>query len=131
MKDKYEKILYNEVPKSRKHPPMPLKDRAAQFAPFAALVGYDEEIKDGSKYREEKRLLSSEQIEELDYKLKEIILKKVTTIMITYFKQDGLNKGNYLTKKIKIKEIDLLCQRIISEDEIIPFRDIYDLEFLE
>lgn len=29
---------------SKKHPPMPLMERAAQFAPFAALTGYDDAV---------------------------------------------------------------------------------------
>lgn len=29
---------------SKKHPPMPMRDRAAQFSPFAALTGFEEAI---------------------------------------------------------------------------------------
>ena len=42
----YLDMLYMEAPVSKKHPPMSLEDRAAQFAPFAALTGFDQMIED-------------------------------------------------------------------------------------
>lgn len=41
---KYDDLLTLSPPRSRKHPPMPLHERAAQFSPFAALTGFDEAI---------------------------------------------------------------------------------------
>ena len=41
---KYQDIINLPHPVSKKHPQMPLKDRAAQFAPFAALSGHGEVI---------------------------------------------------------------------------------------
>lgn len=42
----YEDIIHLPHPVSKRHPQMPLPDRAAQFAPFAALTGYDEAIRE-------------------------------------------------------------------------------------
>ena len=39
-------------PVSQKHPPMPLKDRAAQFMPFAALTGHTAAIKETARQAE-------------------------------------------------------------------------------
>lgn len=39
--NKYEDMLDMKRPVSKKHPPMPCKDRAAQFAPFAAFTGIE------------------------------------------------------------------------------------------
>ena len=44
MKGPYDDIIGLQHPTSRRHKPMPLSERAAQFAPFAALKGFDEEI---------------------------------------------------------------------------------------
>ena len=41
MTGKYDAILHLPHHVSKKHPPMPMADRAAQFAPFAALTGYE------------------------------------------------------------------------------------------
>lgn len=40
----YEDIIHLSRPLSKKHPPMSMHDRAAQFSPFAALSGHDEVI---------------------------------------------------------------------------------------
>jgi len=40
MKTPYDDIIHLPHPVSRNHPQMPLRDRAAQFAPFAALTGF-------------------------------------------------------------------------------------------
>ena len=44
MEDDYEDIIALPHHVSRRHRPMPLADRAAQFAPFAALTGYEEAV---------------------------------------------------------------------------------------
>ena len=44
--DDYSDIIDLEHPTSRKHPRMAAEMRAAQFAPFAALTGYDEAIEE-------------------------------------------------------------------------------------
>ena len=42
----YLDIIEMQAPVSKKHPPMSLEDRAAQFAPFAALTGFDQMIEE-------------------------------------------------------------------------------------
>ena len=44
--NKYDDIIHLPHHVSRKHPQMPLLDRAAQFAPFAALTGHESAIKE-------------------------------------------------------------------------------------
>ena len=43
-KNEYEDLLDLEHPTFPNHPPMPVKDRAAQFQPFAALDGFEAAI---------------------------------------------------------------------------------------
>lgn len=49
--DKYKEILNSPHHVSSVHPPMPLQNRAAQFAPFAALTGYEELIEDTARQK--------------------------------------------------------------------------------
>lgn len=45
----YEDMLDLPHPVSRKHPQMPMAERAAQFSPFAALTGYEELIEETAR----------------------------------------------------------------------------------
>lgn len=46
---KYDDMIYMKHPVSKTHPPMPIRDRAAQFAPFAALSGHKEALEEEIK----------------------------------------------------------------------------------
>ena len=50
--NRYDDIIYRERPISRKHAPMKIKDRAAQFAPFAALTGHGQVVTDAADSNE-------------------------------------------------------------------------------
>ena len=50
---KYDDIINLPHHVSKKHSQMPIADRAAQFAPFAALTGYGEQIKETARTTEE------------------------------------------------------------------------------
>ncbi|MCQ2249372.1 MAG: hypothetical protein MJZ50_10215 [Treponema sp.] len=63
--DRYEHMIYMERPKSQNHPPMPMADRAVQFAPFAALTGFSEKIRD-TQERHEAQVLESEKGRDID-----------------------------------------------------------------
>ena len=47
--DKYEDIINLPHHVSKKHPQMSLYERSAQFAPFAALTGHEDAIKETEK----------------------------------------------------------------------------------
>ena len=63
----YPCLLYTSV--SKNHPQMPLRDRAAQFAPFAALTGHDAAIKETARLTDERLELSEEVIAQLNEKI--------------------------------------------------------------
>ena len=84
---------------SSKHPQMKIIDRAAQFAPFAALTGHKESIDEASRITDSNN--------KLNYIL--LNLDKLFEIKITYFQAD-LKKsgGKYITILANIKKIDEL-----------------------
>ncbi|MFQ7842323.1 MAG: hypothetical protein ACLRHD_12945, partial [Thomasclavelia spiroformis] len=94
---------------SSKHPQMKIIDRAAQFAPFAALTGHKESIDEASRITDSKKELDENQKEILNNKLNYILLNldKLFEIKITYFQAD-LKKsgGKYITILANIKKID-------------------------
>ena len=82
---------------SPKHPPMSLYDRAAQFAPFAALSGYDDMIGEEARLVDNRIELSEEEWEELNRKLgridETIRQGAQPAATITYFVPDPLKPG--------------------------------------
>lgn len=66
----YEDIIDLPHPISKIHRPMALADRAAQFNPFAALTGYDDEIREAARFTSEKILLAEDEKQALDKKLR-------------------------------------------------------------
>ena len=68
----YEDILYRSRPVSKKHPPMSAADRAAQFAPFAALTGHDAVIRETARVTDGPVELDRDRREELDAQLREL-----------------------------------------------------------
>ncbi len=64
--NKYDDIINMPHPRSKTRPHMSYHDRAAQFAPFAALTGLDEEMDDAAKVSEEQFINDVERIEPED-----------------------------------------------------------------
>ena len=112
----YEDIVNLPHPVSRYHVPMPLLQRAAQFAPFAALTGYDEAIEETGRKTEDRVTLSESEIAILNRKLQmlEQILDRRPEVTITYFVPDLRKKGgSYHTVSGSVKKIDSHNQRIV------------------
>ena len=59
--EKYQSIINLEHPTSSKHPRMSRLQRAAQFAPFAALTGHDAAIQETARLTDQKIELDEEQ----------------------------------------------------------------------
>ena len=69
MNRKYNEIMGLPHHVSKTRPQMPMSDRAAQFAPFAALTGYDAAIKETGRLTDERIELDVEALSTLDMKL--------------------------------------------------------------
>ena len=98
--EKYDDIINLPHHVSKKHPQMSLHDRAAQFAPFAALTGYDEEVKEVSRITDQFHPLESKKKEEINQKL--CILQEIQyehpLISICYFVPDKRKAGGSYTR---------------------------------
>ena len=65
MSGAYDDILHFARPQSKKHRTMPMEDRAAQFSPFAALIGYDAAVSETARCTEERIELDLQEAERL------------------------------------------------------------------
>ena len=130
----YEDIINLERPKSN-HSHLSVESRAAQFAPFAALVGYDSAIKETARITD-KRI-------EIDDELKVIISNKLNylndhikdnnKVIITYFiKDEKKSRGNYIHKTGIIKSINPVESKIkFTDNSTVYINDIINIEILK
>lgn len=102
----YSDIININKPKS-KHIPMNKIQRAAQFAPFAALKGYEESIFEAGRIVDKKIELSDEQKDTLSFKLtflQEHMLED-NEVEIIYFEKDKKHNGGKFKSKLGILRI--------------------------
>nr|WP_290463148.1 hypothetical protein [Acutalibacter muris] len=99
---------------SERHPQMPIRDRAAQFSPFAALTGYESAVKEAARITDEQIELSEEQQEMLSERLLLLEDPQQPEAAFTFFVPDARKKGGaYVTVRGKLKRIDRLSQTIL------------------
>lgn len=115
--------------KTRKR--MSLEARSAQFAPFAALTGYDDKVKETARLTNKRIELSDEEYNIINSKLQIIKehIKEQPEINFTIFIKDKLKDGGkYEEVKGKVRRIDEINEEIILIDKRkILFKNIYDI----
>ena len=117
---RYDDVINRQHPTSKKHPRMSNMNRAAQFAPFAALIGYEESIEETARLTDRRIELSEYEIEELNAKLNFIQehIKERPEVTITYFQPDERKKGGaYLSVTGNVRWIDEVNCIIVFDDE--------------
>jgi hypothetical protein len=131
----YEDIKKMRRPQYADLPPMSIHDRAAQFAPFAALVGYGDAVEETERLTEGRREMEEDEIGELNRRLAELSerLKERPKIRVTYFIPDKKKSGGRYASKIgNARTIDLYDNRIIFTDgEAVAVKDMYSIVFIE
>lgn len=117
----YDDIINLKRPVS-KHPKMSLYQRSAQFAPFAALTGYEGQVKETARLTDKKIELDEEVKVMLDMKIQVIqeMLSNNPELEITYFISDSKKEGGrYDTIIDSIKKIDNYKQQFIMKNGLI------------
>ena len=116
----YEDILHLPHPVSARHRPMPIADRAAQFAPFAALTGYGDVIDETGRLTDKKPVLNEDAKALLDRKLAALLAASVYEPLceITYFAADDRKDGGSLRQaRGVINAVDRVGRRLIMTDK--------------
>lgn len=128
MNHAYDDIIRLPPPTSRKHPRMSMEERAAQFAPFAALTGFGGVIRETGRLTDKQvELGESDQVE----------LERVLTfldsqeeehpmIKVTYFLPDTYKEGGtYVTVTGHLKRIDQVEGALLLWEGVrVPIQDI-------
>lgn len=129
---RYDDIIEFPHHVSAAHPHMTVRDRAAQFSPFAALTGYEAAVKETGRLTESHIELDENSKSILNEKL-HIIREKIhehPEISVTYFQPD-LKKtgGTYVKITGAVRKIDAYKRKLMLEDGTeISIRDIIELE---
>lgn len=134
---RYDDIIHLPHPTSATHPRMSLRDRAAQFSPFAALNGYDEAVRETARLTERERELDEDEQERLNHSLQ--LLQEYVTgegaagevlVTVTYFEPDEKKTGGrYVSYTGTVKRIDVAGRKLIMGDKTeIPIERIQEIE---
>ena len=130
--EEYDDIINLPHHVSKNHPPMPMMNRAAQFAPFAALIGYDAVINETGRLTDGFIELDENKKEQLNRRIAELMeeIDERPLVTITFFKPDERKAGgSYSTVSGQLKKVDEFNQVLIMEDDmVIPFNCIFDIQ---
>ena len=132
MKDLYEDIINRPHHVSKARPQMSELERAAQFAPFAALTGYDDAITEEGRLTSSKIELDENELERLDRALAYLTEHRSQhpSVTVTYFVPDEKKAGGaYISREGAFKAVD--CDRrliILTDGRAIPIPDVLTLD---
>lgn len=132
MTHRYEDILYIPWPLPGKRARMNVEDRAAQFAPFAALTGYDAVIQETARLTQGPVFLTEESREELNRELAAIAesIAQQPKVRLSVYMEDARKEGGaFCEVEGKVKKLDLYeGGLILSDGREIPFFRICRIE---
>lgn len=128
----YDDIIRLSRPSSMKHPRMALPDRAAQFAPFAALTGYEAAVSETARLTDERIELDDCAKAALSDRLRVIADGDAghCPVSITYFRPDARKRGGcYTTAADTVKKIDEYSRIVVMTSGIkVPIDDIITID---
>ncbi|MCD8383805.1 MAG: YolD-like family protein [Clostridiales bacterium] len=121
--------LPHHVSESRPH--MSMRDRAAQFSPFAALTGYDAAVQETARLTDRRAELDEERKQDLSERLNLIQenLAAAPVVEITYFVPDKRKEGGaYCTATGTVKKVDAFQRLVVLTDGTdIPIDEIIEI----
>ena len=135
MSGKYDDIINLPHHVSTKRPQMTRSARAAQFAPFAALVGLDDEMEETARLTDTKPELEEAEKEKINRILLEIRdnPQKETAVELTFFRPDGRKDGGaIITVPCTVRRIDAIGRSLILSDRSkIEFENILSIKTIK
>ena len=131
MSGPYDDIIDLPHPTSRRHPRMPIRDRAAIFSPFAALSGHGAAIAETARLTERRIELDEDTRAELDRKQAVLLehIDKQPEITVTWFQPDERKDGGaYRTAAGRLRKFrELERVLVLADGTEIPLEDVVAL----
>ena len=134
MNEKYANIIDLPHQVSKIRPRMSLLDRAAQFAPYSALSGYEAAVRETARLTDRKTELDDYEKEKIDQTLNDLLASEVgVKASLTFFCPDRKKEGgSYITLTGEIYKIDSIERRIVMVGgEEIKLDDLVDVQKIE
>ena len=117
MPGNYDDIIHLSRPKSEKHPPMSMMERAAQFSPFAALTGYEAAVRETARLTDERIEVDDGTKAMLNEKLCFLLENPQAEAVFTYFQPDKRKSGGaYVHMTGFVKDMDEIKREVILTD---------------
>ncbi len=128
----YEDIIHLPYHPSKVHPQMSIHDRAAQFAPFAALTGFEDAVEEEGRLTQGQIELDEMELELLNLELNEIAeqIDRRPEVLLKYFVPDERKEGgSYPEIRGRVKKLDSFRRCICLEDgTVIALENLVRLE---
>lgn len=134
MNEKYANIIDLPHQVSKIRPRMSQLDRAAQFAPYSALSGYEAAVRETARLTDRKTELDDYEKEKIDQTLNDLLASEVgVKASLTFFCPDRKKEGgSYITLTGEIYKIDSIERRIVMVGgEEIKLDDLVDVQKIE
>ena len=132
MNDKYSDIRHIAYPLPGNRKRMAMIDRAAQFSPFAALVGYEDTIEETARLTDSRIELDENEKYILDLRQQQLLhfIERRPEIRVTYFVTDDLKEGGkYVTITGYLRSILPHCRTMTLVDgRVIALDDVFYLD---
>ena len=133
MPDNYDDIKHLTRPQYDDLHSMSMHDRAAQFSPFAALVGYDDAVAETARLTDSRAVLTEDEMSELNANLNRLLdsLDEQPEISVTYFVPDEKKSGGKYVEKVgEVRIYDSYAQELVFVDKTrIKIQDMIKIEF--
>ncbi len=128
----YDDILHLPHHKSAVYPSMSMHDRAAQFAPFAALTGYGDAIDETARSTDRKLKVEETKAQELDEAFARLsaCVNETPSVSVMYFVPDEKKAGGtYVTTTGNVRKVDLFSRTLVFVDGTrLALDDIYEID---
>lgn len=127
----YSDIIGLPHPEPKRHKRMSSSERAAQFSPFAALKGYDDEIGEAGRFTEGEPSLGEEEKRAFDEILHSLEHKKSPRVRVVCFERDRRKAGgSYFTVEGRFIQADRAKRVLVLENGTVSIGDIVSFEEL-